>query len=332
MFFGHNKSKLNRIALYKKIFENQYEEALSILKRFYDGKEIPDDDYFLMGVLLRKIGDYNGALSIQNNLLSSSDKGDIVPILHEIVHVKIATGDIRSAANNISEILKNSDEPALKKLLPELLYTLGEYEVAADHFKNQKRDEMASYCYYMKAQKYRPDDSEYGSYLIKAIKLNEYLRTAYIELSNYYFLTKRVGKGLDLLIEFFYKDLSKSLDDIYFLLDKFSTFGERAQFDTLLEKQISANSSNPFYYIYLSEQYYTSSQIDQSREILITYGNTHGLSKNILRQYIRVIGDSFLFGAIVEEHFYRCKACFTTFKSYIPICSNCNLIDTLIPL
>jgi len=231
----------------------------------------------------------------------------------------------------INDFLRKEEDEKLRKILPRLFYSLEEFELAAEYFKKNDDYISASYCYYRKALKLK-DGDDYKGYLLKAIKYNDKLRSPKIDLSGYYFRIGKNGKALDLLIEIIYKDLVRSIDDIYYIKDKFKTFADLTQFENLINKRVNDMSGNPFYYVYLSEEAYLKGENDQSRNILINYTDNHNVSKIILKQYAKLINDPFFNNILMDEHLYGCENCRSTYKNFFSICPSCGLVDTISPL
>lgn len=332
MIFSKKNSQLDYTKLFYYILEGSYGEAFGILKNIYDGKEIPNDFYFLMGGLLRKLNDYEGALQVQKNLLSSGNIEQKNILIYEIVANLLGQGKIRDAVDVISDFLRKDDDKKLQNLLPELLYSIEDFETAAEHFKKNKNDVMVSFCYYRRAMKLGVQSGDYADYLLRALKYNNKLRSAKFDLSGYYFQQGKSGKALDLLIDTIYNDLPKSLDDLYYIKDKFKSFADLLQFEKLIRKRVDELSSNPFYYIYLSEDAYLSGDFDRSKEILVNYTNSFNVSKTILKQYAKILNDPFFIDILMNEHTYACGNCKATFKSFFSICPSCRYVDTIDPV
>lgn len=327
-FFDRAKETGNSRVFYH-LINGEYAAALDLLKKSYEGKDIPDDYYFLMGGILRKLNDFEGALQIQKNLFTADKIYPNHIVAQELVANLIALGRDKEAVNFISDFLKKEDDQKLKEILPYLLYTIEDFETAAEHFKKMDNSVMVSYCYYQNALKLGGNDSEFSTYLLKSLKYNNSLRSVRFELAGYYFQNGKNGKGLDLLIEVIYEDLIKSLDDLFYIRDKFKTYADLLQFERLIDKRVNENSSNPFLYIYLSEEALSNGDLEKGKDILVTYSNNYYTPKVILKYYAKLLGDQFLANTFMNEHIYQCDNCKATFINFFSICPSCRYVDTI---
>lgn len=329
MFFRKDKNLKGQFELFNYLLEYKYEEALNLLKKDFEDKNIPDDYYFLIAKLLKKTGKFENSLQIYKNLLTiNNNQADRSILNREIAESLIGMGSIDEGVAIFKEILSKEDDNNIRKKLADLFYNAGDYGEAAEYYKKIEDNNMVAACYYRMALKYNIKESFFADYMTKAIKFRDNFRSARMDLANYYFLLSKNGKGLDYLIDIIYGELPMSVEDIYYIREKFMTFSSLSDFEKLIQKKINEGTNNPFYYIYLAEEAYLNGNISFAREIIGNYLRQN-ISKSAIRYYFKYISDDLLSSIYSEEYFYSCSNCKASFKNFIPICSSCDRVDSL---
>lgn len=329
MFFRKDKNPKGQFELFSYLLDDKYEEALNLLKKNFEDKDIPNDYYFLIAKLLSKTEKFENSLQIYKNLLTiNNNQTDKYILNREIAESFIGLGKTDEALVILKNILSKEDGKDIRKKLAELFYNAGDYNTASEHYKKLEEDNMVAACYYRMALKYNVKESFFADYMTKAIKFRGDFRSAKIDLANHYFSISKNGKGLDYLIDIIYGELPMSIEDIYYIREKFMTFSSLEDFEKIIQNKINEGTNNPFYYIYLAEESYLNSNTSFAREIIGRYLRQN-ISKSAIRYYFKYISDDLLSAIYSEEYFYKCTNCSASFKNFIPICSSCGHVDSL---
>ncbi|MCA1933195.1 MAG: tetratricopeptide repeat protein [Calditerrivibrio sp.] len=329
MFFWKDKNLRGQFELFDQILEGEYQNAFSILKKEFEGKDIPNDYYFLIAKLLRKTEKFENSLQIYKNLLTmTNNEVDISILNREIAKSLIGLGNMEEAVAILENILSKEDDRNIRRQLADILYNSGDYEDAAEHYKKLEENRMVAACYYHIALKYNIKERSFADYMTKAIKFRDNFRSAKMDLANHYFSLSKNGKGLDYLIDIVYEELPMSVEDIYYIREKFITFSSLSDFETIIQKKVKEGTNNPFYYLYLAEESYLNGNTAAAKEIIGRY-LSQNISKSAIRYYFKYISDEVLSSLYSEEYFYSCSSCRASFKNFIPICSSCGGVDSL---